>query len=200
MSITEKQQQKYDMMQNTGYPLFSARLDMRRTRLLQELKIGGLSAYQTSFENALGDAVSQGLLLQKFQNKGEIRYLYLSFLLSNSLSGETLVKIDLGGELGAADVHEVDAYWDYGDLLFYIDEDIEYFEKELKKTIPRMKEYEIKELKTAYLIANYRILEEILKSFIRNESIKEIIAPIQNRPIHVIYGPYLAESEVIGIL
>lgn len=200
MSITPKQQQKYETMQRTVYPLFSARLGMRRAKLIHELNTGGLGDYQSSFEKAVEEAVSQTLVLQEFQNKGEIRYLYFSFLLSNSLSGETLVKIDCGGELGAADVNEIDCYWNYGNLFDYIDEDVQYFEKELKKTIPRMKEYEIHELKTAYLIANYRTLEEILKYFIRFGSVKKIISPIKNRTIHVLYGPYLAESEVIGTL
>ena len=133
--------------------------------------------------------------------KGLIKYVQLSYLLSDSLVNELKVKIDFYDARYYGDIEMTGGHWDYKDLLLfpYIDEDMEIICCELLKRFTRLKNYELLDIRLYYHIGIFALMLEILKILAEDKAFTEaFFGGIFASEVTVLYGAYLDQSEVIA--
>ena len=200
-------------MQEKGYSLLSSE---ERKEQYKKLMISLLSEYylrtrsntMKRFENSreevkgafrrtleaakvyLHNSISAG-------QKGKVRYIQLSYLLSNALSGERLIKVDFYDERYYRDIEEIDCYWDF--TMLFPEEESEYLNcaDKLRGELIRLQSGELSQLKIGLMVLNFMVLKEILRELVKSERLLEELSPYCGDEMFFIYGAYLDQAEVI---
>lgn len=200
-------------MEEIGYTLLGSK---ERKEQYKELMISILSEYylrtrqkvMKEFENRrekVEDSFCKAVEAAKHSlhkeisagQKGKLRYIQFSYLLSNALSGERLIKVDFYDRRYYRDIEEIDCYWDFG--LLFGEEEKEYlnYADKLRREVIRLQSGELSQLRIGLLIFNYMVLKEILKELVKSERLLKELRPYCKDEVFFIYGAYLDQAEVL---
>lgn len=137
----------------------------------------------------------EGIEYQKNKGKGPIQVIYISFLYSNFLLNRYGFQIDLFDKEFFLDEIEIINQWQPTFIFENLDNDIKVIEEEIKKSVLRLKKYELKEIKFGYVTNHYRFAESLVKVLVpyikKLSSFKELI---KENEVHVFVGEYMGEA------
>mgnify|MGYP001069513169 CR=1 FL=1 len=152
---------------------------------------------QDSFDKALRLGAQEALDRMEQGEKGPIRYLHFSYLLSNALAEEMLVKADYYDGRHFSDLAEVDCFWDYRLLFPHYLEERECLEGRLIKKVTGLTACERQRFRLYYQVWNFMELEAVIKRLMGREQARESLSPCLNGELSVYFGAYLDQAERI---
>jgi len=148
--------------------------------------------------------IEQGAeLVRKFidaDEKQPVMYLHFSYLFSEVLRKKLVLKIDYYDVRYFKDINTVDSFWEYDKLFPYVSEDMEMLHGRLQKQFIRFKEYEFYDIRMHYHFGVFLIMKEILRNMTAEKAFSEAISAISGSEVTVLYGAYLDQADVIGII
>lgn len=151
-----------------------------------------------SFYNIFRKVFNKVVLLQEEGRKGAVYYIYLSKLNSDVILNRYGYQIDIFNEEFYLDDEEVYDYLDMSYVFCGIDEAMERIERDLKKKILRVKEYEIFELKQLLINDYYIICQETITKLIPYiNKIDEYKKMKKGNVVKVLIGGYMDEFKVL---
>lgn len=132
---------------------------------------------------------------QESGEKGELRYLKMSFLMSGQFSGENLVKVDFYDKRFYGDPYEIDCYWDYGELFPSQKTDIEEIACFMRKELIKVMDFEVEERLSTYWMGKMQLLQMVLMELLKKQGVRSVIAAEAGFQVDVLYGAYLGSSQ-----
>lgn len=111
---------------------------------------------------AMKDALTQALALQAQEKKGPVAFMSFSFLHSDLLLERFSLRLDVYDERFLLDEAEASADWDFSPLLNNVGFDLEPVYAALRKSVVRVQDYELMELRRAYLFNFYVVAIDCL--------------------------------------
>ena len=155
---------------------------------------------EDSFDKALGLGTEKALERMGQGGKGPVRYLHFSYLLSNALTDEMLVKADYYDRRHFSDLEEIDCYWDYGLLFPRYVEERERLELFLMEQVAGLTAVERQRFRIYYQVCNFMELEAVIKRLMEREQARERLSPCMDGELSVYFGAYLDQAERIALL
>jgi len=150
-----------------------------------------------SFESAFKGGLDKVAAAQP--QKGKVRRIHISYLLSSLLVGKYEFRVDFYNKDLYFDETETEFYWSAGFITSSIQEDFEYFQKLLKKTLIRVKDYEVQNMVVDfgvfYLCALTFYWPEIISSLPFQE-----YAHLFEERIEIVYGGFQDRSVSIAVI
>lgn len=129
----------------------------------------------------------------------QIRYLLFSCLHSSIFSKKYLVRMELAGEELYLKEPLTVVYWDAGDIYRLLERDIEEIQKGMEFKVPRIRSYEVDEIRYAYAPYYHGMVKEIIR-----EMIAGIVGDCDNQTdeegqdqIAILFGEYMGEAEIL---
>lgn len=157
----------------------------------REMVEGLLSAIEQGIRQIIRDVGKEGM--------EQVRYVLFSYLHSSIFLKKYYIRLELTGEELYLKEPLAEVYWDAGDIYRLFERDIEEIQRGMAFQIPRIRSYEVDDIRYAY--APY--YHGMAKEFIR-----EMMAGIvgdwdghadekeQDR-IAILFGEYMGEAEVL---
>lgn len=157
----------------------------------RELAEGFLSAIEQGIRQIVQDVGKEGL--------EQIRYLLFSCLHSSIFLKKYLIRLELTGAEIYLKEPLAEVYWDAGDIYRLFERDIEEIQRGMNFRIPRIRSYEVDEIRYAY--APY--YHGMAKEFIR-EMMAGIVGECDDQTdeeeqeqIVILFGEYMGEADVL---
>lgn len=129
----------------------------------------------------------------------QIRYFLFSYLHSSIFLRKYLIRLELAGDELYLKEPLAEVYWDAGDIYRLLERDIEEIQKGMEFKVPRIRSYEVDEIRYAY--APY--YHGMAKEFIR-EMMAGIVGDCDYRTdeeekdqVVILFGEYMGEAEVL---
>lgn len=156
-----------------------------------ELVEGFLSAIERGIRQIIRDVGKEGM--------EQIRYFLFSYLHSSIFLRKYLIRLELAGDELYLKEPLAEVYWDAGDIYRLLERDIEEIQKGMEFKVPRIRSYEVDEIRYAY--APY--YHGMAKEFIR-EMMAGIVGDCDYRTdeeekdqVVILFGEYMGEAEVL---
>lgn len=144
-------------------------LQKRFTLDLEQI-MSSLKDYSQQITHDLSDTLrcvfNEAGKLQKTGSKGPLAYISFSMLQSNLLLGKFSFQVDAYDQRFLLDDNEVVADWDFSLLLQNVNQNFESVGALLRKSIVRVQEYELWELKKSYQMNYYVVAVGILQQIL----------------------------------
>ena len=154
------------------------------------------------FLDTFSHAILEAGVVQAEGKKDNICYILFSYLYSSIFLQKYIVRIDVLDYRFYNDVSQVESNWDAHALYHYFESDVNEILNEIRKNIPRIREYEIDYLRYAYLPYYQSVVkkwiqimaEELINngSFLLNEISRK-------EEIKILFGEYMGSADIIGI-
>lgn len=157
-------------------------------------------AIEDSFDKALSLGTEKALERIEQGEKGSVRYLHFSYLLSNALADEMLVKADYYDRRHFSDMEEIDCFWDYGLLFPDYREERKRLELRLMEQVTGLTAVERQRFRIYYQVCNFMELEAVIKRLMEREQARERLRPCMDEDLSVYFGAYLDQAERIASL
>lgn len=129
----------------------------------------------------------------------QIRYLLFSCLHSSIFSKKYLVRMELAGE----ELYLIEpltvVYWDAGDIYRLFERDIESIRRGMDFKIPRIRSYEVDEIRYAYAPYYHGMAKEFIREMMAGivENINEPTNREEQEQIAILFGEYMGEADVL---
>lgn len=137
-------------------------------------------------------------LLQKEYNKGEIKYLYISYLRSSLLTKSYDFRIDFYDRNLYLDENPTYIYLSLDFIFYYYNDDILYFIEKLRKNFIRLQQYEIELIEEKYAFYYYKICAKFFFDLIKEIfHISNFCDMKKEKEIKVIFGEYMDRGILI---
>lgn len=156
-----------------------------------ELVEGFLSAIERGIRQIIRDVGKEGM--------EQIRYFLFSYLHSSIFLRKYLIRLELAGDELYLKEPLAEVYWDAGDIYRLLERDIEEIQKGMEFKVPRIRSYEVDEIRYAY--APY--YHGMAKEFIR-EMMAGIVGDCDDQTdeeekdqVVILFGEYMGEAEVL---
>ena len=174
-------------------------------KLLAEQLEENIAAIEAAFQNAPEDCcvpfveaiqtLSERVIqAQKEADKGPLRYLCVSNLLSSLYTGSYQLRIDAYDERLFGDMTDTCVYWSPDFIFQYMDRDMAYFRAHIGKHVQRIWEHEIMTFFARYMQYYYHLVQELVASQI--EPI--ITSEFSDTPkLTVTFGGYMDQAVVL---
>lgn len=157
----------------------------------KELAEGVLSAIEQGIRQIVRNVGKEGL--------EQIRYLLFSCLNSSIFLRKYLIRIEISGPELYLETPMAEMYWDAGDIYRLFERDIEAIQRGMASQIPRIRSYEVDEIRYAY--APY--YHGMAKAFI-SEMMAEIVGSCaeetgreKQEQLMILFGEYMGEADVL---
>ncbi len=129
----------------------------------------------------------------------QIRYFLFSYLHSSIFLRKYLIRLELAGDELYLKEPLAEVYWDAGDIYRLLERDIEEIQKGMEFKVPRIRSYEVDEIRYAYAPYYHGMVKEIIR-----EMIAGIVGDCDNQTdeegqdqIAILFGEYMGEAEVL---
>jgi hypothetical protein len=132
--------------------------------------------------------------------KQAVRFLQFSYLLSAAQRGELTLKIDCHDGRRYGDLAEIDAYWDYGGLFPYVDEDVAAISQDLKKTFTGFIGYEAPDIRQCYHVWIFMLMRDVMRGLVSREEFSRVLADVRGPGLAILYGAYLDQTEELRFI
>lgn len=128
----------------------------------------------------------------------QIRYLLFSCLHSSIFSTKYLVRMELAGEELYLKEPLAEVYWDAGDIYRLFERDIESIRRGMDFKIPRIRSYEIDEIRYAYAPYYHGMVKEFIREMMAGiaENADEPAEREEQGQIAILFGEYMGEADV----
>lgn len=147
-------------------------------------------------KEALKNLFEKGRRMQEAGEKNAISYLVICYCRSSVYTGNYELKLDLYDTEFYLDEQECSAYWEPDFIFSFLREDIEYFQKNIPKRVPRIKTYEVQRYLAGYVNNYIYILSEFLRQKM-HEVLEQI--PMEgleiNGKMQVLFGEYMGKLK-----
>ncbi len=157
----------------------------------RELAEGFLLAIEQGIRQIVREAGKEGM--------EQIRYFLFSYLHSSIFLRKYLIRLELAGDELYLKEPLAELYWDAGDIYRLLERDIEEIQKGMEFKVPRIRSYEVDEIRYAY--APY--YHGTAKEFIR-EMLAGIVGDCDDQTdeeekdqVVILFGEYMGEAEVL---
>ncbi|MCI9066744.1 MAG: hypothetical protein HFI53_12970 [Lachnospiraceae bacterium] len=129
----------------------------------------------------------------------QIRYLLFSCLHSSIFSKKYLVRMELAGEELYLKEPLTVVYWDAGDIYRLFERDIESIRRGMDFKIPRIRSYEVDEIRYAYAPYYHGMAKEFIREMMAGivENINEPTNREEQEQIAILFGEYMGEADVL---
>ena len=151
-----------------------------------------------SLLGVIHDGISQVKVYVDEGEKGKIRYIHFSYLLSEVIRNRLTIKIDFYDEQYFSDISEVDLFWKYDELFPYIEDDVKQLYGEIRKQFAPLLSYELTDVHMPYHAGILLIMREIIKELVAKQEFSKAMKEICDSAVMVMYGGYLDKAEIIG--
>lgn len=129
----------------------------------------------------------------------QIRYFLFSYLHSSIFLRKYLIRLELAGDELYLKEPLAEVYWDAGDIYRLLERDIEEIQKGMEFKVPRIRSYEVDEIRYAYAPYYHGMVKEIIR-----EMIAGIVGDCDNQTdeegqdqVVILFGEYMGEAEVL---
>lgn len=129
----------------------------------------------------------------------QIRYFLFSYLHSSIFLRKYLIRLELAGDELYLKEPLAEVYWDAGDIYRLLERDIEEIQKGMEFKVPRIRSYEVDEIRYAYAPYYHGMVKEIIR-----EMIAGIVGDCDNQTdeegqdqIAILFGEYMGEAEIL---
>ena len=129
----------------------------------------------------------------------QIRYLLFSCLHSSIFSKKYLVRMELAGEELYLKEPLAEVYWDSGDIYRLFERDIGNIQRGMAFKIPRIRSYEVDEIRYAYAPYYHGMAKEFIREMMAGivENINEPTNREEQEQIAILFGEYMGEADVL---
>ncbi len=149
-------------------------------------------------QDALQELVRMTVRQQQDALKGQICYMGLCHCMSSIYTGNFGLKIDLYDECFYLDEAECSVSWEPDFIMSYFKRDALYFEKNIRKTVPRVQTYEIQKYLSGYMKNYTYILQEFLRQKMPEVIGKLSFEGLQTKGgIQVFFGDYMGKCRIL---
>ncbi|SFR89022.1 hypothetical protein [Anaeromicropila populeti] len=160
-----------------------------------------IADYANSFVRAMNRVLTRTKKLQELGKKGKVQILYFSYLHSNILQDKFGYQIDVFDKDFFVDQEEVYEDWDVSGIFEYVEEDWEKIGRRIESKVPRMKAYELQEMKRSYAFGYYRFVEEILENLLPLiEKLKVYTELEKEENITICIGEYMGTYKCLQVI
>ena len=129
----------------------------------------------------------------------QIRYFLFSYLHSSIFLRKYLIRLELAGDELYLKEPLAEVYWDAGDIYRLLERDIEEIQKGMEFKVPRIRSYEVDEIRYAYAPYYHGMVKEIIR-----EMIAGIVGDCDNQTdeegqdqIAILFGEYMGVVEIL---
>lgn len=145
--------------------------------------------------------IDQVCHLQKDRKKGKIKYILFSHLHSGLLLQQKQIRIDMMDERFYLDSAETAVYLDFSGVYQYFEEDIQRIKREVIKSVPRMREYEVDIIRYVYAGYYHRIAKQYLTNLLEGINLLTLCSDIKmESAVYVLFGEYMGEADELFVL
>lgn len=154
----------------------------------------------TDFVKIMSNLFEESYRLQEEGKKGNVSFIYFSFLYSNVLMNKRAFRIDVFNEEMFLDDIEVTSEWSFDFVFKYIDSDMEKIKRIISSNYIKIKNYELWELKNSYEYNYYLAVEFILKELTDCiNKLKCFKKMKKNEKVYVMFGEYMEKPIVLQV-
>lgn len=147
------------------------------------------------FLNALKEAAEPVVRKEK-KEAYRIHYLLFSCLHSSIFLKKYLIRIDLMRESFYGDPPMATAYWDAGAIYRLFEEDIEQINQKVAKRLPRIREYEIDDMRYAYEPYYHRMAKKFICEMLEGIFEKK---ETEEKNLKILFGEYMGEADLLFV-
>lgn len=150
------------------------------------------------FLNALTEAVVEAA---SRENGGErISSILFSCLHSSIFLHRYLIRIDVMGKNFYRDAPMAVSYWDAGDIYSLFEQDVKEIRLRLSEKFPRLREYEIDQVRYAYAFYYHRLAASFVREMV--EGIIESTGKLYDGAraedlVKILFGEYMGEADIL---
>jgi len=157
----------------------------------RELAEGFLSAIEQGIRQIVRDVGKEGL--------EQIRYLLFSCLHSSIFLKKYLIRLELSGSELYLKEPMAEVYWDAGDIYRLFERDVENIQRGMAFQIPRIRNYEVDEIRYAYAPYYHGMAKEFISEMMAGimGNCDEQTNEEEQEQIVILFGEYMGEADVL---
>lgn len=150
--------------------------------------------FLTAMEKGFRQAAQAGQ-----ENMEQLRYLQFSCLHSSIFLGRYLIRIDLMGMELYLKEPFAEVYWDAGDIYRLFERDIEDIRRRAAHEIPRIRSYEVDDIRYAYAPYYHRMVKAFIREMLAGmvEGHGRIECRKEEEQVVILFGEYMGETDVL---
>ncbi len=171
------------------------------TVLLSEKRSSGIAE---GFLKALGKVMEQAVRRGGEKSSDRIQYLLFSCLHSSIFLKKYLIRIDLMGQGLYNDAPLAVSYWDAEGIYSLFEKDIEEIRRKVGEKIPRLRGYEVDDIRYAYAPYYHRMAGTFIRQMLEEmlEDIPECGQKVQRnaereKQVRILFGEYMGEADTL---
>lgn len=159
------------------------------------------------FLKAMGKVMGQAVCRERKKSDEQMQYLLFSCLHSSIFLKRYLIRIDLMGQGLYNDAPLATSYWDAEDIYCLFEKDVEEVRRKVGKKLPRLREYEVDDIRYAYAPYYHRMAKAFIRQMMEEmlEGIQECGQKMQGnveseKKISILFGEYMGEADTLFVL
>lgn len=156
-----------------------------------ELVEGFLSAIERGIRQIIRDVGKEGM--------EQIRYFLFSYLHSSIFLRKYLIRLELAGDELYLKEPLAEVYWDAGDIYRLLERDIEEIQKGMEFKVPRIRSYEVDEIRYAYAPYYHGMAKEFIREMMAGIAgdCDDQTDEEEEDQVVILFGEYMGEAEVL---
>lgn len=157
----------------------------------RELAEGFLSTIEQGIRQIIRDVGKEGL--------EQIHYLLFSCLHSSIFLKKYLIRLDLSGPELYLKAPMAEVYWDAGEIYRLFERDIEDIQRGMAFRIPRIRSYEVDEIRYAYAPYYHGMAKEFISEMMAGivGNCDESTGREEQEQVMILFGEYMGEADVL---
>lgn len=157
----------------------------------RELAEGFLLAIEQGIRQIVREAGKEGL--------EKIRYLLFSCLQSSIFLKKYLIRLEFSGPELYLRAPMAEGYWDAGDIYRLFERDIEAIQRGMTSRIPRIRSYEVDEIRYAYAPYYHGMAKEFISEMMAGivGNCTEETGREKQEQLMILFGEYMGEADVL---
>lgn len=188
---------RIDELLETSDKIIIDRFSMRIEQI-QDYINNNLKSIVEGFIKTFSNLFKEANELQKQAIKDKVAIINISFLYSNILLNKYAVQINVYDKQFYLDKVEISSDLDLSYLFQFIEEDMVYIKKELGKRFIRLKDYELVNIRTKYIVRYYKLAEYLIRDLVPYiQRIKEFKKIDKENRVIVLWGEYMGSFSCI---
>lgn len=155
----------------------------------------------SEFLAAIKQVMDRAVVLQKFGEKGKIKYLMFSYLHSGMFLGRDFIRVDVMDQGFYNDQAESAAYLNLNGIYGCFEEDMTEIKKEMFELCPRIRKYEMDLIRYEYEIYYHQATEEFIRVMLMELGEETLLAGIEREDkVQILFGEYMDSADVLLVL
>lgn len=187
-----------DLIKEEGNRFMQPVLHSSMAALMEEYKKNEKEILQ-GFQNTLEKLYLTAAEMQMNRGKEALSFMGICYCLSSAYTGNYEFRLDVYDKAFYLDENECCVYWKPDFINTYLERDIAFFRKTIKKKVPKVREYEEQQFVIGYM-RNYMY---IVLEFLR-QRLPEVLGRIKREDVKisedfkVFFGEYMGKCTIIA--